>query len=446
MTNDSQINYPTYLQTLADFEAYLSDQFQGLSTSARGRQFAEAVLPILPHISGTDKFRSYSLSPKQSHDRGIDIQSQKIPDGSFAVCQSKMKIAGTDELDSILSKFHMYERDSFQPREDLLFDDSMEPNVTYVIVTGSDLDAIKRRYEDRQPSSYSFYKELQDSDRLRIIDGKEILDWMRRTYARSTTLPASFELESASPWLSTGDVHIGVLSGQNLVELVRRYGDGLFFENIREWFGEGGDPLSVNSSIIDTIKNEPSRMLERNNGITLRAESVAESAGGKTLKIGRGAIVNGCQTTMCLWSLRDSVEDSVQVAVKVVEVADGDAAWKIAQSANYQNPIGKMELELARYLRPQVVARAAARLGEGLKTDRREGLTEVLKSYTRSEITYAQTRYLFLGLFCKRPNQLFQDNYTHIQIDAMGTSSHCKTQKSTCSAHFSPRSSRDAMH
>ena len=63
-----------------------------------------------------------------------------------------------------------------------------------------------------------------------------------------------------------------MLNGQSLIELVNEYGDGLFFENIRDWLGGGGegDQLSVNNSIAETIRSEPSRMLERNNGITVR--------------------------------------------------------------------------------------------------------------------------------------------------------------------------------
>jgi AIPR protein len=159
-------------------------------------------------------------------------------------------------------------------------------------------------------------------------------------------------------------------------------------------------------------------MLERNNGITVRAESVERLDNGRTLMIHRGAIVNGCQTTMCLWELQTASSD-LQVVVKVVQVADTETAWRIAQSANYQNPVGRMELELARFLRPQLVTRAAAKLGEGLKTDRKEGLAAVLRSYTQTEVSYALIRHLFVGLFCRRPNQLFQDNYTNVQMDVV---------------------------
>ena len=53
--------------------------------------------------------------------------------------------------------------------------------------------------------------------------------------------------------------------------------------------------------------------------------------------------------------------------IKVVEVADAEAAWRIAQSANYQNPVGRMELELALYLRPQVVNSCGRKAREGRK-------------------------------------------------------------------------------
>jgi hypothetical protein len=418
VTADAQVEYPTYLQSSSDFEAYLADHFQTLNTTVRGRRFAEAVLLILPHLPGPDKFSGYRLNPKQSHDGGIDILSQPHLDGTYAACQSKLKVSTTEELDGIISKFYVYERELYAPEEGVLFSKEEPPSIVYIIAVGSDLSGIIRRYERVKPSSYAFYEQIRQSGRLHFVDGKDMLAWMRRTYARSTTVPASFKLESSKPWLNVGDVHIGVLAGQSLINLVKEFGDGLFFENIRDWLGGGGDQLSVNNSIADTIKNEPSRMLERNNGITVRAESVDSIDDGRTLMIHRGAIVNGCQTTMCLWELQN-VSSELQVVVKVVQVADTETAWRIAQSANYQNPVGRMELELARYLRPQLVTRAAAKLGEGLKTDRKEGLAAVLRSYTQTEVSFALIRHLFVGLFCRRPNQLFQDNYTNVQMDVL---------------------------
>ena len=194
MAVDLDVEYPTYLQNLSDFEAYLADHFQSLNTVIRGQRFAEVILLILPHIPGTEKFPRYRLNPKKSHDGGIDIFSDNLTDGSYVACQSKLRISSTEELDGTLSKFSVYERKLSAPEEGVLFSDTPPPSVVYAIATGSGLEGIKRRYEQMKPSSYSFYQQLCDSKRLHFVDGNDILAWMRRTYARSTTLPVSFEL------------------------------------------------------------------------------------------------------------------------------------------------------------------------------------------------------------------------------------------------------------
>ena len=222
VARDQHIDYPVYLQSLPDFEAYIADHFQDLNSTVRGRRFADAALLILPHLSGTDVFTGYHLNPKQSHDGGIDIFSELREDGERLACQSKLNISSTEQLDSIMSKFYVFEREAQSAHDDMLFSDDITPPVTYAIVTGSDLAGIRRRYEEKRPSSFSFYKELNDAGRIIFIDGKDILNWMRRTYARSTTLPASFQLKSSKPWLNVGDVHIGVLTGQSLIDLVRQ--------------------------------------------------------------------------------------------------------------------------------------------------------------------------------------------------------------------------------
>ena len=266
MSDDLEVEYPTYLQNLSDFEAYLSDHFQALNTVVRGQRFAEAMLLILPYIPGPDKFPRYYLNSKKSHDGGVDIFSEELADGSYVACQSKLRISATEELDGILSKSYMYERNLYTPEEGVLFSEAPPPAVVYVIATGSSLEGIRRRYEQVKPSSYSFYQQLRDSNRLYFIDGKEILAWMRRTYTRSTTLPVSFKLESSQQWLNVGDVHIGVLAGQSLIDLFKDHGDGLFFENIRDWLGGGGDQFSVNNSIERYSKTPCDREEEKTPG------------------------------------------------------------------------------------------------------------------------------------------------------------------------------------
>ena len=56
---------------------------------------------------------------------------------------------------------------------------------------------------------------------------------------------------------------------------------------------------TVNQEIIATISKEPERMVFRNNGITFKAHK-ATANGATKLELTKAAIVNGCQTTMCL--------------------------------------------------------------------------------------------------------------------------------------------------
>lgn len=143
--------------------------------------------------------------------------------------------------------------------------------------------------------------------------------------------------------------------GADLVQLFEEHGDALFFENIRDFLGATSgkvvtDRMTVNQEIIQTISAQPGKMLPRNNGVTFRATSVA-SDGEDGIILANAAIVNGCQTTMCLVHCA-RVPDECMIQVKVVETDD---AWDIAMAANYQNFVSRVDLDLARYLRPQLV-------------------------------------------------------------------------------------------
>jgi len=156
-------------------------------------------------------------------------------------------------------------------------------------------------------------------------------------------------------WLTHGAVHFGVMPASNLVQLYQEHGDGIFFENIRAFLGPTSgqvspDQRTVNQEIAQTIKTRPGRFLERNNGVSIKAKKVYVENGGK-LKLVGASIVNGCQTTMTLVNANSPLNEC-GVAVKIIE---SDQAWDVAKAANYQNTVDRIDLELARYLRPQVV-------------------------------------------------------------------------------------------
>jgi hypothetical protein len=155
-------------------------------------------------------------------------------------------------------------------------------------------------------------------------------------------------------------------------------------------------------------------MLERNNGITFRAAHIEDAGNSNDITLQQAAIVNGCQTTMCLVKCGTESADCL-VQVKVVEADD---AWDIAKSANYQNTVARIELDLARYLRPQLVQKAATDLGYGLMS-KEDSPGSILDTIYQEQVDYHELKCLYLGFFSRKPNNLFDDNYTELRADLL---------------------------
>ena len=99
---------------------------------------------------------------------------------------------------------------------------------------------------------------------------------------------------------------------------------------------------TVNQEIIKTIKDDPEKMLARNNGADFpRLRGQGQDDGSAELSM--AAIVNGCQTTMCLVHCAP-VSEHCSIQVKIVKTSD---AWDIAKAANYQNQVTRVDLELS---------------------------------------------------------------------------------------------------
>jgi hypothetical protein len=287
-----------------------------------------------------------------------------------------------------------------------------------MVVTFSKLDGVRKAYSKSHLSSKSDYDRFVSEGRLHYLDGPGVFDLLQRLYRQKHLLPNDIALSCVGSWLQVDSVRLGIVKGSELVALYKRHGESLFFENIRDFLGVTSgkkveDRETVNQEIIKTITTSPSRMLERNNGITFRAIQV-QQANGKTITLQQGAIVNGCQTTMCLvHSEQNSPECLVQV--KVVETPD---AWDIAKAANYQNQVARIELDLAKYLRPQLVQKVATDLGVGVST-RPDSATALLDEIYQERIDYDEMKCLYLGFFSRKPNNLFEGNYTELRSDVL---------------------------
>lgn len=107
----------------------------------------------------------------------------------------------------------------------------------------------------------------------------------------------------------------------------------LFDDNVRDFQGEN----SVNSEILATIKDEPSKFILLNNGITVVCEEFTTK--NRRLKITNPQIVNGCQTSHVLYTARRKGIDisHVPLSVKFISTKDQEISNDIVRGTNRQN-------------------------------------------------------------------------------------------------------------
>lgn len=415
---------PEFLTSFENLTSHFDEHFGELGSNERGDSFltlAQKLIPLTEEFSG---FPPPVPSEKKSHDGGVDLLTAATRDGRILCVQSKYKIRDKAAFDTIISKFKDFEV-SLRPaaiQPDLIPKPEEAPSAPipiFAVVTSSKHEGILAKYLASSLASRTYYQKLVEEGRLTIIGGPRILTLLQQLYRKSHLIPANVTLESPQGWINAEGVHIGAIHGKALTDLYAKHGDALFFENIRDFLGASSGRVvttrsTVNQEIINTISNEPQRMLMRNNGITLRATSATPSGNFK-LELTKAAIVNGCQTTMCLVNC-SPVADKCFVQVKVVVTDD---AWDIAKSANYQNPVARIDLDLARYLRPQLVRRVATTLGYAIESDSESTASSVLNSIYQHKVDYEELRLLYLGLFSRKPNNVFEANYTELREDIL---------------------------
>jgi len=107
----------------------------------------------------------------------------------------------------------------------------------------------------------------------------------------------------------------------------------LFDDNVRDFQGEN----TVNSEILETIQNEPSKFILLNNGITIVCDDF--SSNNRKLKIVNPQIVNGCQTSHVIFAAKQKGYDlsKVPISVKIISTSDDEISNSIVRGTNRQN-------------------------------------------------------------------------------------------------------------
>jgi len=420
---DNTKDFPSYLNSYGELKDHFELHFEGLSPRERGNRFAEAVKRLVPYTPFGGRGFKQPEHTQESHDDGIDLIAHSSTNEDRLYIQSKYSIPDKSGFDAIISKFQGYYKTHYAEEAGPLFAHAgigfEDTNVYFQIVTVHNLARIIPRYETSQYSSVEFYSQLKNNRRLEIIDGRQILDLLKALYRKANIIPSNFTLTFEADLIAKDNVYIGILSGSELKKLYTTYGDALFYENIRDFLSSRDAEFeasgsSINQEIIKTVKNEPEQFLARNNGIVIRAKEVHPLPSHKNqLSLIQASVVNGCQTTMCIVGYADP-DNECFVTAKVVGT---DEAWDVAHAANLQNEVTRFELEIAQFLRPQLVNKVAAH--EGYRVIGRESATDLLEGIYRYEIMYEELRALFVGIFSRSPNNIFSTSYADLLPDVV---------------------------
>lgn len=178
---------------------------------------------------------------------------------------------------------------------------------------------------------------IYENAELHFIDSeylKNILDSNENNFTAFIDTIVTMELtkvdgvENSCIALCTGEEFAKMLTTDEGV--IRK---SLFDDNVRDFQGEN----SVNSEILATIKNEPSKFILLNNGITVVCEEFTTK--NRRLKITNPQIVNGCQTSHVLYTARKKGIDISQVplSVKFISTKDQEISNDIVRGTNRQN-------------------------------------------------------------------------------------------------------------
>ena len=178
---------------------------------------------------------------------------------------------------------------------------------------------------------------IYDNIDLHFIDSeslKTILDSNENNFTAFIDTIVTMELtqvdgvENSCIALCTGDEFSKMLTTEEGV--IRK---SLFDDNVRDYQGEN----AVNREILDTIKEEPSKFILLNNGITVVCEEFTTK--NRRLKITNPQIVNGCQTSHVLFTANKKGLDisKVQVSVKFISTSDAEISNDIVRGTNRQN-------------------------------------------------------------------------------------------------------------
>lgn len=148
-------------------------------------------------------------------------------------------------------------------------------------------------------------------------------------------------------WVTMGDYRseiMGLVTGEQLANLVEHFNERLFAKNIRSVLKS----TETNQLLDETIRKSPSEFWYYNNGITIVANSISckrtnPRSTDETFSLKGLSVVNGAQTCGALGrALRDGAAlDDIRVTVRVISTGDHSANFGdlVTRYTNTQNQV-----------------------------------------------------------------------------------------------------------
>jgi len=274
---DSEL--PQSLTSFIDLQQHFGAEFEGLNTVEVGDRFASFVQKLIPQTDVGSDFDTPVINTKRSNDGGVDLTAQGKDGRSVLYIQAKFSVDRADTIDNVISKFQSYYTTAHSTptnvKQGVLELDTRV--VHFLLVTLSPIDKIIENYKNKNFASKAFFDKCDAEDRVKFLHGFQILSTLQAAYRKMHEIPANLTLNLEREPVCVNSVYLGVVSAKELQRLYTEFGDALFFENIRDFLGvqkERPGRSTPNEDITKTIKNEPEKMLARNNGIDHRTHLV----------------------------------------------------------------------------------------------------------------------------------------------------------------------------
>jgi hypothetical protein len=178
---------------------------------------------------------------------------------------------------------------------------------------------------------------------LELIDARTLQSYYKRigqAITRSFEFPARVTLPEID---GVKEAYLGIVDAKKIIHLLSDdQGElipNVFYDNVRDFQGEN----KVNAEIKRTLaSNDRMAFSILNNGITIVAESLIMTR--NTFTISNYQIINGCQTSHVLFNNRSTIDERVQVPIKLICTKDVDLTAKVIRSTNRQTEVKEQDL------------------------------------------------------------------------------------------------------